>query len=73
MSDSLEAISNLKNGDTCYPTGRSDESVTKTHGGIYPYYLLDRHGHEQCFCDAKSCSAWMSGDRNDLVRGIHYV
>ncbi|MDD5211932.1 MAG: hypothetical protein PHV62_05915 [Sulfuricurvum sp.] len=73
MNELLTKISQLKIGETCYPTERADETVTKTGGKLYPYYLIDRHGYEQCFSDALSCSSWMDGDRNSLVYGIHYI
>ncbi len=71
MSEIL--ILTLAIGETCYPTGRADESVTLIDSAEYPYYLMDRHGYEYAFDTAEHCISWMNGDRASIEKGIHYV
>lgn len=69
----LDAILALDFGETCYPTGRADESVSLTHSAENPYYLFDRHGYEYWFIDAKTCARWLEGDREGIEEGVHFL
>lgn len=71
MSEIL--ILTLKLGETCYPTGRADESVTLLSNAEYPYYLMDRHGYEYAFDTARNCISWMNGERAKIEEGIHFI
>ena len=69
----LESIENLQNGESCYPLGRADVSVTKTDSDKYPFHLLDGHGYDYWFDTAEHCTMWMEGDRAELHENIHYI
>ncbi len=71
MSEIL--ILTLTIGETCYPTGRMDESVTLIENAEYPFYLMDRHGSEYAFDTAGNCISWMKGDRANIQEGVNFI